>query len=301
MVRKTFLVLLAALALIWLDLAQAQQQTKVHRIGLLQSASQEVTFIDGFRRGLRELGYIENRNFTLEARAREMKRERLSALADELLRLKPDIIVAGGNPAIRAAMKSTTMIPIVMRTGSDPVKAGIIESLAHPGGNVTGVASINLDLIGKRLELLMEIVPGIKRVAVLSAHSNPTAFLARNEYKDMEAAARVLGVELQMLWALNRNAIESAFAAITRERPQALIVIPNPRYLRNRELILKLAAKNRLPTIYPHSLFIEDGGLMSYGPDFADEYRRTAVFVDKILKGAKPADLPVEQPRSSSW
>jgi putative ABC transport system substrate-binding protein len=225
-----------------------------------------------------------------------MKRERLSALADELLRLKPDIIVAGGNPAIRAAMKSTTMIPIVMRTGSDPVKAGIIESLAHPGGNVTGVASINLDLIGKRLELLMEIVPGIKRVAVLSAHSNPTAFLARNEYKDMEAAARVLGVELQMLWALNRNAIESAFAAITRERPQALIVIPNPRYLRNRELILKLAAKNRLPTIYPHSLFIEDGGLMSYGPDFADEYRRTAVFLDKILKGAKPADLPVEQP-----
>ena len=296
MVRKAFLVLLAILTLISLHLAQAQQQTKVHRIGLLQSASQEVTFIDGFRRGLRELGYIENRNFTLEARAGEMKRERLSALADELLRLKPDIIVAGGNPAIRAAMKSTTMIPIVMRTGSDPVKAGIIESLAHPGGNVTGVASINLDLIGKRLELLMEIVPGIKRVAVLSAHSNPTAFLARNEYKDMEAAARVLGVELQMLWALNRNAIESAFAAITRERPQALIVIPNPRYLRNRELILKLAAKNRLPTIYPHSLFIEDGGLMSYGPDFADEYRRTAVFLDKILKGAKPADLPVEQP-----
>jgi len=254
-----------------------------------------MTFLDGFRRGLRELGYIEGTHFTLETRFGEMNAKRLSSLAAELVRLKSDIIVAGGNPAIRAAMKSTTTIPIVMRAGSDPVKAKIVESLAHPGGNVTGVASINLDLIGKRLELLMEIVPGVKRVAVLSA-ANPSRFMDTDEYKEMEKAARSVGVKLQTLWALDPDAIESAFAAMIKEPPQALTVIPNPRYLRYRELILKLAAKNRLPTIYPHSLFVQDGGLMSYGPDFADEYRRTAVFVDKILTGAKPADLPIEQP-----
>ena len=142
----------------------------------------------------------------------------------------------------------------------------------------------------------MEILPGLRTIAVLSAHANPSRFMTTDDYKEMEKAARSVGVKLQMLWALNRNAIESAFAAMTRERPQALIVIPNPRYLRNRDLILKLAAKNRLPSIYPHSLFVENGGLMSYGPDFADEYRRTAVFVDKIFKGAKPAELSVEQP-----
>jgi putative ABC transport system substrate-binding protein len=286
---------LGALLFAFCAAAEGQQPGKVHRIGFLQSASAEVTFLDGFRRGLRELGYIEGTHFTLETRFGEMNAKRLSSLAAELVRLKSDIIVAGGNPAIRAAMKSTTTIPIVMRAGSDPVKAKIVESLAHPGGNVTGVASINLDLIGKRLELLIEIVPGVKRVAVLSA-ANPSRFMDTDEYKEMEKAARSVGVKLQMLWALDPDAIESAFAAMTKEPPQALIVIPNPRYLRYRELILKLAAKNRLPTIYPHSLFIEDGGLMSYGPDFADEYRRTAVFVDKILKGAKPADLPVEQP-----
>ena len=142
----------------------------------------------------------------------------------------------------------------------------------------------------------MELVPGIKRVTVLSAHSNPTAFLATDEYKDMEAAARALGVKLQILSAQDRDTIDNAFLAMTRQRPQALIVIPQPRYVQNRALILERAAKNRLPTIYPHSLFVEDGGLMSYGPDFADEYRRLAIYVDKILKGAKPADLPVEQP-----
>jgi ABC-type uncharacterized transport system substrate-binding protein len=193
-------------------------------------------------------------------------------------------------------MKSTTTIPIVMRTGSDPVKAGIVASLAHPGGNITGVASINLDLIGKRLELLMEIVPGIKRVAVLSAQSNLTAFMGTEEYKEMEAAARALGVKLQILSARDPNTIDNAFLAMTKDHPKALIVIPNPRYVQNRKLILERASQNRLPTIYPHSLFVENGGLMSYGPDFADEYRRTAVFVDKILKGAKPANLPVEQP-----
>jgi putative ABC transport system substrate-binding protein len=276
--------------------AQAQQPGKVHRIGLLQSASSEVTFLDGFRQGLRELGYIEGRNFTLETRFGEMNPERLSSLAAELVRLKADIIVAGGAPAIRAAMKATSAIPIVMRAGSDPVRAGIVASLAHPGGNVTGVASINLDLIGKRLELLMEIVPGIKHVAVLSAWSNPTTFKGTDEYKEMEAAARVLGVKLQILSARDPNSIDNAFLAMARDHPQALLVIPSPRYVQNRKLILERASQNRLPTIYPHSLFVENGGLMSYGPDFADEYRRTAIYVDKILRGAKPADLPVEQP-----
>lgn len=293
---RPILVFICLLSAVFLpDGLLAQQPGKVHRIGFLQSASAEVTFLDGFRRGLRELGYVEGTHFTLETRFGEMNAKRLSSLAAELVRLKSDIIVAGGNPAIRAAMKSTTTIPIVMRAGSDPVKAKIVESLAHPGGNVTGVASINLDLIGKRLELLMEIVPGVKRVAVLSA-ANPSRFMDTDEYKEMEKAARSVGVKLQTLWALDPDAIESAFAAMIKEPPQALTVIPNPRYLRYRELILKLAAKNRLPTIYPHSLFVQDGGLMSYGPDFADEYRRTAVFVDKILTGAKPADLPIEQP-----
>jgi putative ABC transport system substrate-binding protein len=276
--------------------AAAEQPGKVHRIGLLQSASPEATFLDGFRQGLRELGYIEGRHFTLETRFGEMNPQRLSSLAAELVRLKADIIVAGGNPAIHAAMKATTTIPIVMRIGSDPVRAGVVASLAHPGGNITGVASINLDLIGKRFELLMEIVPGIKRVAVLLAQTNPTAFMGREEYKEMEAAARALGVKLQILSARDPNTIDNAFLEMTRERPQALIVIPNPRYVQNRKLILERASKNHLPTIYPHSLFVDNGGLMSYGPDFADEYRRLAIYVDKILKGAKPADLPVEQP-----
>jgi putative ABC transport system substrate-binding protein len=276
--------------------AHAQQPGKIYRIGILQSASFEVAFIEGLRQGLRELGYVEGKHFALEVRWGETNRDRLSNLAAELVRLKVDIIVAGGGPATRAAKKATDTIPVVMRVGSDPVESGLVASLAHPGGNITGVASINLGLIGKRFDLLSDVVPGVKRIAVLSAYSDRARFVATEEYKEMEAAARALAVKLQILSALGPDTIDKAFLAITKDRPQALIVIPSPRYLQHRQHILKHAMKNRLPSIYPHSLFVEDGGLMSYGADFADEYRRLGLYVDKILKGVKPADLPVEQP-----
>ena len=280
-----------------LSSAQAQQSGKVYRIGLLQAAAAEKPFIDGFRQGMRELGYVEGKHFTLESRAGYTNTQRISELAAELVHLKPDIIVVAGGPAIQAIKKATSTIPIVMRIGSDPVRAGVIASLARPGGNITGVASINLDLIGKRLELLMEVIPGIKRIAVLSASSNHSLFIATDEYKEMDEAARAVGLTLQMVWAREPREIDEAFSAMTKQRLQALIVIPSPRYLQNRDLIVKRAANSRLPAIYPHSLFVENGGLLSYGPDFTNEYRRTAVYVDKILKGAKPADLPVEQPK----
>ena len=298
MKARTLLYRFAAIILTTIQLAEAQQAGKVYRIGLLMSSSTAETaaFIDAFRQGLRELGYIEGKDIVLEIRGGGAKPDRLSNLAAELVRLKVDIIVAGGNLAIGAAKEATSTIPIVMRTGDDPVKRGLVASLAHPGGNITGVASINLGLIGKRLEVLLEVVPGIKRVAVLTAQSDPARFIATDEYKEMEAAARALRVKLHILSARDPNTIDGAFLAMSKERAEALIVIPSPRYFQNRERIIKHAAKNHLPSIYPHSIYAENGGLISYGADFVDENRRLAIYVDKILKGAKPAALPVEQP-----
>ena len=277
--------------------ASAQQSGKIPRIGLLMSSStaEATPFIDAFRQGLRELGYVEGKNIVLEIRGGEASPNRLSEIAAELVQLKVDIIVAGASLAVRAAKEATATIPIVMRFGSDPVRDGLVASLARPGGNITGVASLNLGLIGKRFELLAEVVPGTRRIAVLLAR-NLVPFMATDEYKEMAAAARGFGVKLQVLTALDPNAIDNAFLATTTEHAQALIVIPSPRFFEHRELIIKHAAKNRLPSIYPQGVFVEDGGLMSYAPDFADEYRRLTIYVDKILKGAKPADLPVEQP-----
>jgi putative ABC transport system substrate-binding protein len=278
--------------------ALGQQSAKIYRIVLVQSSSAEEAFIVGFTQGMKELGYIEGKHFTLESHAGHTNAERLLSIATERVRMNPDVVIAAGGPAIAAFKRATSTIPIVMRVGSDPVRAGYIASLAHPGGNITGVASINLGLIGKRLELLMELSSDIKRIAVLSAQSNPAAFMATDEYKEMQAAARALGVELQMAWARTPTQIDEALLAMPKERrPQALTVIPSPRYLEDREFLVKRVGKTRLPAIYPHNLFVKDGGLMSYGPDFADEYRRMAVYVHKILNGAKPADLPVEQPK----
>ncbi|MGH7826774.1 MAG: ABC transporter substrate-binding protein, partial [Candidatus Binatia bacterium] len=278
--------------------AEAQQPGKVPRIGLLMSSSTAETapFIDALRQGLRELGYVEGKNIVLEIRGGGAKPDRLSDLAADLVRLKVGIIVTGGSTATRAAKEVTSTIPIVMRTGGDPVKSGIVSSLAHPGGNITGVASINLGLIGKRLELLLEVVPGVTHITVLAAQSDRVGFMATDEYKEMEAAARALGVKLQILWARDASAIDNAFLAMSKGRAEALIVIPNPRYFQNRKRIIKHAAKNRLPSIYPHSIYAENGGLISYGVDFVDENRRLAIYVDKILKGSKPADLPIQQP-----
>lgn len=275
----------------------AQQPKKVPRIGLLVGASTAVAapWIEAFRQSLRELGYIEGKNIILEIRGGRANPDRVSKLVTELMRLKVDIIVAGGSTAVHPVKDATTTIPIVMRYDRDPVRAGIVASLARPGGNITGLASITVDLSGKRFELLAEAVPGVKRIAVLTWSEKFAAGEAR-VYKDLEAVARPLGVKLQVLLARDPATIDKAFLAMTKEHAQALIVMPSAHYLQNREHIIKHAAKNRVPTIYFQPIFVENGGLMSYAPDFADEFRRLAIYVDKILKGAKPGDLPVEQP-----
>jgi putative ABC transport system substrate-binding protein len=278
--------------------AQAQRPGKIPRVGVLTSApsAELAPWIAAFRQGLRELGYIEGKNIVLEIRSGEGNPGRIAGIAAELVRLKVDVIVAGGPPALRAAMKATSTIPIVMRTAMDPVAVGIAPSLARPGGNVTGVTSITTKLIGKQLELLAEVVPQAKRIAVLTAQSDRAKFMATEEYKEMAAAAQVLGVTLQVLSARDPDTIDDAFVAMTKERAQALLVTPNPRYLQHGKHIIDRAVINRLPAIYYQPIFVEKGGLMSYATDNADEWRRAAVYVDKILKGAKPADLPIEQP-----
>ena len=281
----------------WINLAEAQQPGKVPRVGLLTSASTAVaaTWIDAFRQGLRDLGFIEGKNIVLEIRGGEAKPERISNLAAELVQLKVDIIVTGGLAATHAAKEATNTIPIVMRYDSDPVRRGVVDSLAHPGGNITGLASITQELNGKRFELLAETVPGVKRIAVLTSSRRFAAREGR-KYKKMVTAARALGVRLQVLRARDPNTIDSAFLAMKTKHAQALIVIPSKAYIQHREHIIKHAATNRLPAIYFQPIFVENGGLMSYGPDFADEFRRLGIFVDKILRGTKPAGLPVQQP-----
>jgi putative ABC transport system substrate-binding protein len=277
--------------------AEAQQPGRVPRIGLLVGASTAVAraWIDAFRQQLRELAYIEGKNIILEIREGEGDPDRASDQAAKLVRLKVDIIVAGGSTAVHAVKEATTTIPIVMRYDRDPVRTGIVASLARPGGNITGLASITFDLSGKRLELLAEAVPGVKRIAILT-RSQKTAAGETRTYKELEAVARALGVKLQVLLALDTATIDKAFLAMKVEHAQALVVMSSAHYLQNREHIIKHAAKNRLPAIYHQPIFVENGGLMSYGPDFADEFRRLAIYVDKILKGARPADLPIEQP-----
>jgi putative tryptophan/tyrosine transport system substrate-binding protein len=297
MQAKIVLFIIAAIMLSSIHVAEAQQPGKVPRIGLLTTASTAVaaTWVDAFRQGLRELGYIEGKNIILEIRGGRAKRDRLSDLAAELIGLKVDIIVAGGRNAVDAVKEATSTIPIVMRYDRDPVRAGIVTSLAHPGGNITGLASITVGLSGKRFELLAEVVPGVKRIAVLTSSRRIAAREGRT-YTEVEAVARALGVELQVLLARDPATIDNAFLAMKGEHAQALIVMGSGSYIQHRERIIKQAAQQRLPTIYFQSIFVEHGGLVSYGVDFRDEFRRMTVFVDKILKGANPADLPVERP-----
>ena len=298
MKKKILALVLGALLLALNFPAQAQQQEKVPRIGFLISSStaQAATFIEAFRKGLRELGYVEGKDIVLEIRGGGAKRDRLSALATELVDLKVDIIVTGGLAATHAAKEANSTIPIVMRYDRDPVSTGIVTSLAHPGGNITGLASITQELNGKRFELLAEVVPGAKRIAVLAARTDQASYMATRTSKELQAAAQALGVKLQVLLARDPATIDNAFLAMKTEHAQAFIVIPSKAYIQYRQHIIKQAAKHRLPAIYFQPIFVENGGLMSYGPDFADGYRRLAIYVDKILKGRKPADLPVEQP-----
>ena len=275
--------------------AEAQQAGKAYRVGILPPGpiSERAHFWEAFRQRLRDLGYVEGQNLTLVFPPGEVRPERLPHLAAELVSLKVDVIVAATSVAIQAAKEATKTIPIVMPVSSAPVEHGFVASLARPGGNITGLTLVSSELIGKRLELLKTVVPRVSRIAVLS---NPTSSGAPLQMRAAEVAARTLGVQLQFLEVRGPDDVEKAFEAATKGRAGALIALDDPLVFTHRVRIVKLAAKSRLPAIYGFSGFVQAGGLMSYAANVTDMYRRAATYVDKILKGAKPGDLPVEQP-----
>jgi putative tryptophan/tyrosine transport system substrate-binding protein len=285
---------LSALLLALSLLAEAQQTSKIPRIGILipgSSAFPTSVRYDSFRQGLRDLGYIEGKNISIEIRYAEGKEDRLSDFAAELVKLKMDVIVTSTVPGVLAAKNATSTIPIVFWAVFDPVRAGLVSSLARPGGNITGLSIVNPELDGKRLELLKETFPKITKVAYLRDARSLVAGLTA-----MQEAARALGLQLQSLDVRSAKDFDGAFKAVLKERAQALTTSAVPIISMNQQRIVAFAAKNRLPAIYPYSEFIDAGGLMFYGVSFSDLFGRAAVYVDKILKGAKPADLPVEQP-----
>jgi len=275
-----------------------QEVARVARIGFLaNSLTANLHLREAFRQGLRDLGYVEGRNVVIEYRDAKGKRERLPALAAELVALKVDVIfVGGGTRAALAAMQATKTIPIVFVGVGDPVASGVVTSLARPGGNVTGLSGLGPEIVGKRLEQLMQAVPRVSRVAVLWL----PGVLGERTDKDMltgaDVAARALGVRLQFVEARGPADFDRAFSDMTRARAGALTVLPSNMFLREHRRLVDLAAKNRLPAVYTNREFVDAGGLMSYGANQADSFRRAATYVDKILKGAKPGDLPVEQP-----
>jgi putative ABC transport system substrate-binding protein len=276
--------------------AQAQQAEKVPRIGFLtgSSLSSQLARNEAFRQSLRDLGYVDGKNVVIEWRSYEGKRDRQRALVAELVRLKVDVIVAVGSGDIRAAKDATRTIPIVMLVGGDPVASGFVSSLARPGGNVTGLATLRPELSGKRLELLREVVPRLSRVAVFASSASEDHSQMR---KELELAAGSFGVALQYLDVQSPKDIEPAFRAAAKERADAVFFrVPGPQASSQRPQIVALAQKTRLPAIYESLDYVERGGLMSYGVSVIDSARRAAIYVDKILKGAKPAELPVEQP-----
>jgi putative ABC transport system substrate-binding protein len=279
--------------------ASAQQSKKVTLIGYLSSnnAATESARSEGIRLALRQLGYVEGQNIAFEYRYADGKQDRNPELAAELVRLKVDILLVGGGTArlVRPAMNATKTIPIVMTGGGvDPVEAGLVESLARPGGNVTGITNLSEELSGKQLELLKEAVPKLARVGVLYDPASPSN--VRTVKKFLPAAARALKLNLQLWDIRTADGFEKVFAALRKERPDGLYVPPNPLFNANDKRITDFALKSRLPSMYGTKRFVDAGGLMFYGADLADGYRRVAYFVDRILKGAKPSDLPVEQP-----
>jgi putative ABC transport system substrate-binding protein len=292
--RRAFIRVLGSAAVAW-PLAARAQPSNLPRVGYVfafaEAADQELW--QACRQGLRELGYSEGQNVILEPRWAEEQYERLPTLVNDLLRLKVDVIVTASTPASLAAKSATKAIPIVFVAVADPVSIGLVATLARPGGNVTGLSLLTSDLSGKRLALLREIVHKVSRVAILMTPDNQAnvIFLA-----ETQLASRQLGIELQLSDARSLKDIEQAFAVAARQRVDALIVFDDPMLWTNRAQIVMLAAARRIPAMYGFREFVVDGGLMSYGPDRRDQYRRTAIYVDKILKGATPADLPVQQP-----
>jgi ABC-type uncharacterized transport system substrate-binding protein len=275
--------------------ADALQAGRVPRIGVLwgYSPSDVSRFSEAFRQGLRALGYVEGQNIALEERWSEGRFDRLPSLAAELVRLNVDVILAASTPAARAALQASRTIPIVLTLVTDPVEAGFVASLARPGGSVTGLSMMNPDLSGKRLELLKEVIPKVSRVAVFWSPSTPSYSRMLHE---TEAAARILGMQLQIVEVRGPAGLDSAFATVTRHPAGALLALPDPMFRNHLGRILELTAKSRLPALWVTKEFVEAGGLMSYGPDIPEMHRQAAAFVDKILKGAKPAELPIEQP-----
>ena len=275
--------------------AEAQQPAKLSRIGYLGSgySGSIASRVNAFRQGLRELGYVEGKNILVEYRYGEGKPDRLNELAAQLVRLNVDVIVTGGPPSTRAAREATVTIPVVMAHDPDPVGSGFIASLAHPGGNITGLSSLVAQLGGKRLELLREIVPNLSRVAVLGTSTNPSNV---QMLREIELAARPIGIRLQFLDVLDPTEIEVGFRAATKARAEALFVLGNPVLNAHRTQVADLAVKSRLAAVYGQPDLMEAGGLMFYGASITEMFRRAATYVDKIIKGAKPADLPVEQP-----
>jgi putative ABC transport system substrate-binding protein len=275
--------------------AAEAQQAGTPRIALLDASpmAARVAEWNAFRQGLRDLGYVEGQNITIESRWADGRYERLPDLAAELVRLKPDLIVAAGTPAALAAKQATTTIPIVMAGAADPVRLKLLASLARPGGNITGVTNVAIELAGKRVGLLKEMLPKVSRVAILWDEANPAADF---NVKETAAAVAAVGLTPRVFGVRDPKEFDSAFSAMLNEQVGALIVGPSPMFFGQQEWLGDLAAKNRLPTMFTVADYTQAGGLMSYGPSYPALFRRSATYVDKILRGAKPADLPVEQP-----
>jgi putative ABC transport system substrate-binding protein len=294
MKNKVITLALSTMLFAFCSFAEEQQPKRIPRVGLLYaSAVGNSNRIEAFRQGLRELGYVEGKNIVIEYRYAEGKLDRLSALAVELVRLGVDVIVLAGPASIRPAKEATSTIPIVMANDADPVGSGVVASLARPGGNITGLSNLAPEISGKRLELLKEIVPRLSRLAILG--TSTTSGTAQ-VLKEMEPAAGVFKAQLQYLDVLSPKDIATVFREARKGRADAVLVLQGGVFNSQRKQIVDLAVKNRLPAIYNRRDYVEDGGLMSYGVNFTHLDRRAATYVDKILKGAKPADLPVEQP-----
>ena len=295
MKRREFISLVGAAAA-WPLAARAQQVGKTPQIGYLgvSSPSLEPHYVEAFRQKLRELGHVEGKNIAIEYRWAEGQDDRLPNLASELVRLKPDVIVTTGTPGAVAAMQATKTIPIVMASSADPVGSGLVASLARPGGNVTGFTILGPELEGKRLELLKQAVPGLSRLAVLWNPSNPGIV---SYFETVKTAGWALQISLGPVVEVRRSdELDSAFTAIASARPHALVVIADRFLLSHRKQIVEFAAMKRLPTMYPYREYVDAGGLMSYAPSNIELFLGTAIYVDKILKGAKPGDLPIQEP-----
>ena len=293
MKRREFITLLGGVAATWPLAASAQSKTP--RIGFMgnSTAALEANLVDAFREGLREHGYEEGRNIVIEYRWADGNYERFPALVAELMAAKVEVIVTAGTPAALAMKKATTTVPLVMVAVGDPVGTGLVPSLARPGANLTGLSSVAPDLEGKRLQLLREVVPALSHVAMFINSLNPFHV---SSMRQARAAAQTLGIKLQLHDIRKSEDLDDAFAAIRKERPDAVLILADRVFLHNRERMIDFTKEQHLPNVNAYKELVEVGGLMSYGPSYEDMHKRAAIYVDKILKGAKPADLPIEQP-----